>query len=292
MKKAAFLIVIAGVLWGGMGIFVRTLSPWGLSSLQITFIRCIVTSVLLILYLLITDRNALRIKLRDIWIFLGSGILSILFFSVCYSSAIVLSSMPVAAVLLYTAPAMVTVMAAIFFREKLTAQKIAALVAAFAGCVLVSGIGTDTRLTAAGFLTGLGAGFGYALYSIFGKVALKKYSVMTVTTYTFTVAAVAAMPFANIPQILQASVENELGWLVVLLTGVVTGVIPYVLYTQGLKNTEASIASIVASVEPLTATVLGVTLYQDRLSFGNVMGIVCIIGAIIILAIKIPKKAK
>ena len=146
LKKAAFLIVIAGVLWGGMGIFVRTLSPWGLSSLQITFIRCIVTSVLLILYLIITDRNALRIKLRDIWIFLGSGILSILFFSVCYSSAIVLSSMPVAAVLLYTAPAMVTVMAAIFFREKLTAQKIAALVAAFAGCVLVSGIGTELWL--------------------------------------------------------------------------------------------------------------------------------------------------
>ena len=111
MKKAApFLILLAGILWGSMGLFVRTLNGQGLASMGIVSLRAIVTAVSMLIFLLIFDRRYLQIKIRDIWCFFGTGILSIIFFNYCYFSAITLTSMSVAAVLLYTAPAIVMVL--------------------------------------------------------------------------------------------------------------------------------------------------------------------------------------
>ena len=70
MKKAApFLILLAGMLWGSMGLFVRTLNGRGLESMGIVSLRAIVTAVSMLIFLLIFDRRCLRIKLRDIWCF-------------------------------------------------------------------------------------------------------------------------------------------------------------------------------------------------------------------------------
>ena len=79
-KLATVYILLAGILWGCMGLFVRPLDGKGLSSWDIVFIRALGTAVLLGLYILVTDRKRFRIRLKDIWCFLGSGLLSIVFF--------------------------------------------------------------------------------------------------------------------------------------------------------------------------------------------------------------------
>ena len=75
-------------------------------------------------------------------------------------------------VLLYTAPFFVMVLSVLFFREKLTFRKVFALLLSFAGCILVVGLtGAEARSVGGEtVLIGLCAGFGYSLYSIFGKV--------------------------------------------------------------------------------------------------------------------------
>ena len=109
--------------------------------MELVAVRIFVTLISLGVYLLIGNRSKLKVRLKDLWCFFGTGIFSILFFSYCYFTTIQLTSLSVACILLYTAPVFVMVLSVFLFREKITLQKLMALVLAFAGCVLVTGLG-------------------------------------------------------------------------------------------------------------------------------------------------------
>ena len=156
------LIILAGIFWGSMGIFVRKLGTYGFSSAQIVSIRVTLAAVAFSILLAVKDRAGFRISLKDLPLFLGLGFGSILFFTVCYFTAITMMPLSTAAILLYTSPIWIMLMTVLFFREKLTVRKLIALALAFAGCVLVSGISGE-GMTPAGLLVGLGSGFGYGL---------------------------------------------------------------------------------------------------------------------------------
>ena len=182
------LIILAGCFWGSMGIFVRRLGTYGFTSAQIVCIRVTLAALFFSILLLIKDRSGFRIALRDLPLFLALGFGSILFFTVCYFTAITMMPLSTAAILLYTSPIWIMLMSVLFFREKLNGKKLLALALAFAGCVLVSGISGE-GITLTGLLVGLGSGIGYGLYSILGTVALRKYSPYKVTAYAFLFAA-------------------------------------------------------------------------------------------------------
>ena len=108
-----------------------------------------------------------------------------------------------------------------------------ALVLAFAGCVLVSGI-SGGGLTPIGLLVGLGSGLGYGLYSILGTIALRRYSPYTVTTYTFIFAAVGSWIICRPADMFDKfSNTAHIGFLTVFccLTALITAVIPFLAYT-------------------------------------------------------------
>ncbi len=264
MKRGApLLIPAAGVLWGILGIFVRRLNESGLASMDIVWIRAAVTTLVLLPILFLRRKGEWRIRLRDLRCFLGTGIGSIVFFNFCYFQAVTITSLSVAAVLLYTAPAFVIVLSALFFKEKITGGKIAALLLTLFGLMLVTGmIGSGTRLSLQGLLFGLGAGLGYALYSIFGRFAIQRgYRPLTITFYTFLVAAVASA---------------------FLTGGVLCTVAPFALYTTGLQHVENGAASIMASIEPVTSTVAGALLYGEVLSPANLAGVVLVLAGVVL----------
>ena len=290
MKKISSLFIIAaGILWGVIGIFVRELNSCGLSSLDVSFIRSAITAVLLVIIHLISDPGGLRIKIKDIWMFIGTGIFSIVFFNSCYFSAMNYTSLSIAAILLYTAPAFVMLMSVVLFKEKLTKRKLIALLLSFAGCVFVSGIfsGGSVTISVAGFLFGLGAGIGYALYSIFATYALRKYKPLTVAAYTFLFAAAGSLPMADLKSVATGAANMHVA-IYSLLLGVVATVLPYVFYNLGLKNTPAGSASIMASVEPVSATLCGIIVFHEALNVWNVLGMICVLTSIVMLNLKKP----
>ena len=120
MKKgdmsAVFKILIAGFGWGIIGMFSRPLSAAGLSAVQITCVRSVIVAVGMAVILFVKDRSLLRIQLKDLWMFLGTGLLSIVFFNICYFLTIERATLAAASILLYTAPCFVLLMSAIFFR--------------------------------------------------------------------------------------------------------------------------------------------------------------------------------
>lgn len=281
-------VALGASLWGITGLFTRGLYADGVTPIQMTMVRGAITAAVILLVILLRDRKALRIEPRDIWMFVGTGLFSIVFFTICYFTAQQMVSLSTACVLLYTAPCFVVVMSAILFKEKVTKYKALALICAFVGCACASGIGLgDFNL---GIAYGVLAGFGYALYSIFGKYALAKYSQTTVLFYTFLICAVCLLPFSDVPQIIGLCGDGDIviGFLGL---GVVVTLLPYLFYTTGLKYMDAGKASIIAFAEPMVATVVSI-LVGDEFGAMNVIGIVMILGSIILLSLKTENSEK
>lgn len=294
MKRfAPLFVLIASTLWASMGIVTRYVAAMGFNTRQTAAVRVGSAAVVLFFILLIKDYKKLKIRKKDIKWFFGTGILSLMINNIAYAQTVQMASLSVAVVLLYTAPFFVMIMSVLFFKEKLTVQKVTALLLSFAGCMFVVGLsGANVGDSAAVTLAvGLCAGFGYSLYSIFGKVLIDTYDSLTVTLYTFIVAAAGTFVIAEPIDMCRKIGANLDKMPLTVIGSVVTLALPYVFYSTGLKYMESSKASIIASFEVVAASLFGVVLYHEKLDLFNLFGIVCVVTALIILQIK-PKKRK
>jgi len=286
IKKYSFCVLAAGVLWGLMGMFVHMLADIGIDSTGAVMLRCGVAALCFALTLAIKDRRLFRVRLKDLWCFFGAGVLALLFFTYCYFTSMNYIDLSTAAILLYTAPSIVMVISLFVFKEKFSRKKVAALVMAFMGCCLVSGIGGGSAIPVKGLLLGLGAGFGYALYSIFAKLALNRgYESLTVNFYATLFAAVGAALIWGVDKSFAAMTASPYNAFICVISGIITCFLPYLLYTYALNGMETGKASIMASVEPLVATLVGTVLYDEVLTICGALGILLILLAIVVLNI-------
>ncbi len=279
-------VLAAATLWGIIALFYDRLSALGFSPLQIVWLRTTSAVILTFLYILFRDPTLFKIRLKDIWLFVGSGVVSLAFFNFCYFRAIDEASASTAAVLLYTAPIFVMIMSVIFFKEQLTSVKVLALLITLLGCVCVTELLFDTRITTSGVLFGLGAGIGYALYTIFGKIALRYYRTETITFYTFLFASLSITPFCEMTDVIHiTSLDIPTTLLFSLGIGFFVTLLPYLLYTKGLQSVPAGQASVIATLEPVVATVVGVIFLHNSVSVSKLIGMALIIGAIITVSL-------
>lgn len=289
-KLAPVFVILAGCFWGSIGIFVRRLNALGLGSMEIVESRSAITGGILLLALLLFRRDLLRIRLRDLWCFAGGGLLSVVFFNYCYFRAIQLSSLSTAVILLYTSPLFVTLFSVLLFRERLTGRKVFCLLLAVGGCALASGGGGVTLPV---LLLGLGSGVGYALYSIFSRFALQKgYHPLTVTTYIFLFAGLGGAFLADVPKIFALAGQglDKLGFL--LLTALVTTILPFLLYTTGLSAMENSVAAVLVSIEPAVATVIGVLCFDELPDALGWLGVALVLTALALLNLPARRREK
>lgn len=278
-------VLTAGIMWGMMGIFVRGLAGANLTNIEICAVRIILSALLMLILLLVFKRDALRIKLKDIWCFICSGLISLTFMGYCYFSTIQTTSLSVAAVLLYTSPVFVLVISAIVFKEKVTKSKIIAIILAIIGCAFVTGIFNGKQsVTMYGLIIGVCSGLGYGLYSIFGRCAINRgYKALTITFYSFLFSAISLTALVNPLQIAKklmsdAPMSNTLNTLGIVL---VVTVIPYVLYTLGLAKVENSKAAVIACIEPIVATLIGFLMFNERLGVIEILGVILVLTAIV-----------
>ena len=292
-KKSASVICVlsAGILWGSMGIFVRTLqSDFNFSSMQIVALRLVTAAAAFIISAFIKGFGKIKIKLGYVPLLFAMGFFGVTLMSVFYFMSMTYASLSVAAILLYTAPAFVMTASVFLFKERLGKLKIISLILALTGFVFVSGIlDIGAAFTGIGILAGLASGITYGSYSIFGTHALKKHDNFTVTVWVFIFAALSSLLFADIPDIAaKISASENIFKLIaaVICMGIVTAFLPYMLYTTGLSKMDASKAVILASVEPLTATVLGFVVFSETPTFFSLVGIILILASVVLTASK------
>ena len=281
---ACACILAAAALWGIIGVWNRRLMAGGLSPASIVVVRNFGGMALLSAVFALRDRSVFRVKRAHLKYFFGTGVVSVVLFTLCYFTCQKLCSLAVASILLYTAPSFVVVLSAILWKEPVTKRKLAALGLTLVGCALVCGVfAGDLTVTVPGILLGLGAGFFYALYSVFGRYALAHYGSMTVTVWTFLFAGPASLVLLRPAELAAAFSAQPSLWLVAAGLVVFSTVAPYILYTRGLSQVEAGRASIMASLEPVVASLAGALLFQEPMSALTAGGIVCVLAGVYIL---------
>lgn len=282
--RAHACILAGAALWGMIGLWNRRLLNGGLSPWSIVLVRNTGGLALLAAIFAVRDRSVFRVKKEHLKYFFGTGIVSVLLFTVCYFSCQKITSLAAASILLYTAPSIVVILSAILWREPVTKKKLLALLLTLLGCACVCGVFSgDLSVTPAGILLGLGAGFFYALYSIFGRYALRAgYDARTTTVWTFVFAGAGALFFIR-PAELAAMASQPSMWVSALGLVAVSTVAPYLLYTTGLSRVESGKASIMASLEPVVASLIGVLVFQEPMGGLTLLGIVCVLAGVVIL---------
>lgn len=285
LKKAYLFIILGASFWGTISWYVRHLYEFGFTPMEVVILRAWTAAFLLLAYLVIFARQEIKLHaFKDIRYFIGTGIFSIIFFNFCLFTAMQLSTIPVATALLYTAPAFVTILSFLLFKEPLTKSKLISLLLTFVGICLVVGIFPLNIgfVSAKAILFGLGAGLGYSLYSIFSKLALETYSTLSITTFTFITAAIALSPFFPYAE-KGALLINPFVLFYALGLGFLPTAFAYIIYTYGLNQTEASKASILTTIEPVVATLIGIFLFQENFTILQFIGMSCILAAVLFI---------
>jgi len=285
MNRHIIAILTAGSLWGTMGFFVNILRGIGFSGTDVLLTRFMFCCIFFFVTILVKDPKLLKVRLRDLWCFFGGGVCSLLFFTYCYIMALEIIPTGSAAILLYLSPAFVMLMSIIVFKEKVSLRKIAALILAFGGCVFVSGfIGSSHQLPVKGVVYGVLSAFGYGMYSIFARFAIDKdYDNNTINLYTFLFAAAGAFIVSGGFRTIAVITSSAKSFFWAMGASALISYLPYRLYTYGLTRTEPGAASIMASSEPVVATIIGIVAFDETVTPQVILGIALVICAVILL---------
>ncbi len=286
MKKfiSPLLIFLAGITWGLSCIFVRGLREQGFTNNEITFLRFLFASIAICIIFFIFDRKSFKIKLKNSWIFICSGAIGMFLTSLCYFSTQYNASVSVACILMYTSPIFVTVMAKIFFKEKITLVKVVCLFFTFGGIILSSLDGNVGNLTFPVFMVGLGSGLFYASYSIFSRFAFNNgYTSENILIYSFIFGAIASSFTVDYNHLFSVIANINYNLTDMILLSLLATVTPYMLYTIGLKGIDTGKAAIIACVEIVSASIVGMILYSEFPSWLAIIGLIIVIASVVAL---------
>lgn len=234
--KGYLMVAAAGILWGTIGIQVKTLLNYQLSVQAIVLWRMIFAVLILFPFIFFTKREILKVDLRGIAYFSLIGICSQFFFNVLYFSAIQKTTVATAVTLLYTALIFIAVMARIFYKELFTPFKTIALFLCIGGCFFAATGGSmDTlKLNLPGVLMGVGAGFTFALLTIITKAIINDYHQLTIIAYSIGFGLLFYLPFTHPLEIFQMDLALK-AWLLLGSIGLIATVIAYGFYITGLS---------------------------------------------------------
>ncbi|MEI0563281.1 DMT family transporter [Brachyspira pulli] len=286
--------ILAGILWGATGIFIRKSMDLGMNSITVISSKVSIASIIMIIFITIYNKSLLKIKLKDIYIFISAALLGMFAVNVFFNESVHLLSLSLAAVLLSLSPIFVLIMSYFLYKEKITTIKIISMILAFLGCVLVSNVlSSKINLSFRGIISGLLAAFFYALYSIISKKALQKgYHSLTITLYAFIFISIIIAPFTNWGLIINLVKNDPINISVfMIMHSVLVLIMPYVFYTISFSFMDAGKASILASCEPIASTIFGIIFFNEIPNIPSIIGIALTVTALTLLSMPSKKKS-
>jgi DME family drug/metabolite transporter len=291
-RLVGFLTVgIAASIWGTLGFFAKILYAEGVSFEALVAVRALLGWVAMLLFVLITrGARSLRIEGRDFLFLVPLGLVGIGAFYLLYFFTVRESTVGTAAILLYSSPAFVVLLAWIFLKEPLGVLRTLALALTFGGIFLVVG-GYDPaalEMSPLVLATGLLSGLTYGLYSIFGKPVAGRLDPSVILSYALGLGAVLLMLFA-LPTFDTLVGLSSSSYALLFVLAVVHTTLAFGLYTAGLKRLDAGQAAIVATVEPVVAGAVGVILLGEALTAPKVFGALLVLAGAALVQARLEK---
>lgn len=293
-RSALVMVVASAACFATLAVLTRLAYGEGAQPLPLLAWRFGLVSVLMAAFLLLRQPRALAAGAADLPRYAGLSLTGYGAASVCFFFALQQTSASVVAVLLYTYPAMVSVLAALFLGEPLKRMRVLAILLTFAGCVLVVGL-LDARVSVSltGVLLGLGAALGYSVFNILSYQLVGRRGRLVVMTYTFGLSAAGvALVTAVAGQSLAPAGWSSQLWLLLGAIVLVPTFLAVVLYLQGIRRLGAAQAAIVSTMEPVFTIVLAWLVLGERLSLVQLLGAALVIAGVVAAEWPRPKVAE
>lgn len=286
-------VLLAAVLWGSLGILYNTLEKsYGVPIGVTVFYRAFFAALGLLIYLSLRNRQLLTLPRRHLPLLLGYALVGITLFYTIYGRSTLVNSVAVAAVLMYTAPAFVTLFAWRFWGERLGRRKLGALLLTFIGSALVAQIYAAGQLSFnwLGLGLGLASGVLYASYTVFANQGLRGgLAPLTVVFYAQAFGTVSLLalvwfdPSLGLTALFAAGGQGG-AWLLLLGGGLFNTLAAAAFYVSGLARVEAGAASIASTFELVSATFFGFLFLAQTIDLWQALGGVLVIAALVLLA--------
>lgn len=288
MKKLYLILpILAGLMFGSGGVFVRTLTQNGIDSTTLLFLRFSVAIIPILIAILLTNKKLLKIQLSDIPLFIICA-LCILGLNLCYNESMNSISLSLAAVLLSLAPIYVLIFAYILFGEKITLKKVICIILAVTGCLLMTGALESVldNISIQGIIFGAGAGLFWAIYLIASKKSIENGNhTFTILFYSIIFLSIALIPFTHLNQITNFIAPNPpLAIIFLIIHSTFSFALPYIFSTISLNYIDSGISSILLSgAEPFAAFIFGLVLYSEIPTIIMFSGFILSIASMMIL---------
>lgn len=266
----------AALCWSLLGIWGRQAQNEGVSPVDVGFWRAALSGALFLAHALVAKAPLPRG--RDLALTAAFGLVGVSLFYSSYQIAVRFGGASLAAVLLYTAPAFVALMSWTLLKQPRRAIEVMAVAASITGIALISlGGGQGVNVTALSVAAGLTAGASYATYYLFGQHFFQRYDPTAIFAVMMPVGALGLFPFTSSPP------GTPSAWLNIAGLAVVCTYLAYLLHGAGLKYLVPTRASVIASVEPVTAALLAAMLFGERLTAIALVGAAAVVIAAIAL---------
>ncbi|UQD53786.1 EamA family transporter [Bacillus methanolicus] len=288
----AICLSLAASMWGGMYVVSKYVLDF-IPPLTLVWLRYVIAFVFLFAVLKtvqIKNKNRVTIKKRDWLLIVWIGFIGY-FVSIAFQFiGTKLSDAHTGALITSATPAFIVVFAKFVLKEKLTVRKIISVLLATFGVVIVIGWDTNVGTHLLGSITLVGAAISWALLSVYVKVASKRFSSLTITTYAVLFALVFTTP-AMIWELQSNDVyyQNILIILGVIYLGIVSTAGAFFLWNKGMELMDAGIGSLFFFFQPIVGSFLGWLLLNEKLDVNFFIGGIFIIAAVVIVTLQNKK---
>jgi len=274
----AGLIALSAVSFGAMAIFARFAFAGGVELTAVLFLRFLIAGGVMAAVMLVTHRRwPSRRNMRVLALMGGVGYVGQ---SLCFFSALKHASAGLVSLLLYLYPFLVTVLGVVFLGERLTALRVAAVMAALLGTALT--IGGGLAGSSLGIAFGVATALIYSVYILVGSRVLKAEDSLAAAT---VVMLSAAAVFGVICWVTEPRFpDSPTAWVAVLAIALVSTVVAMVSFFAGIQRLGAADAATLSTLEPVVTFVLAAVFLGEPLALPQAAGGAIVLGAVIALA--------
>ena len=287
--KGIILTMISSITFG----FAFTLGPMtygagGSNPVTLTFLRNFLSLpfLLLIALFLKIDLRITKNQLKHLIIlgFIGSSTTTLML-NIAFSHIDVGIVTPIH----FTYPIFVTLGCVLFFHEKLSKQKIIALVIAMSGigCFFIESLNSASfnSSTLIGLILAVASGVFFAFYIIFmDRSGLKSESPFKITFYVAITSSIAMFLYGTSTNQLALSSITTKSWIISAVFAFLCTVVALSLLQVGIKHIGASEAAVISTFEPITSVVFGVLLLNERITLLKIVACILIFVGVLILS--------
>lgn len=279
MKKVYLCVVLTAFLFGTMEVALK-LAGSGMDSFQLTFLRFMIGGLLLLPFAAAEmKKNQVRLVLKDFLYLLYVGILGIPLSMLFFQLGVMNSNAATASVLISINPLFTMIFAHFMTEEKLKKSNVIVLLIGLLGIIfMIKPWQLQEGNTVLGVILMLLAALFFGLYTVAGKISVKKMGIMAQTSISFILGSLVLLVIMLIMgrPVVQGIADN---WLLVAYISIFVTGLGYFFYFTAIKYSDATTGSIAFFLKPAIAPVMAVIFLGESILWNTYIGIGLILVA-------------